>query len=89
MSENAGDLTPIKPARLAQEISKLSLARRNGEVDPAGYDQRFARIIQELRGRRVDGSREDIVAALKPLLDAGDITEKEQFRLLAQLGMRP
>ncbi len=89
MSENAGDLTPIKPARLAQEISKLSLSRRNGEVDPAAYDQRFARIIQELRGRRLDGTREEIVAALKPLLDAGDITEKEQFRLLAQLGMRP
>ena len=88
MSENAGDLTPIKPARLAQEISKLSMARRKGEVDPAGYDQRFARIIQELRGRRLDGTREDILAALKPLLEAGDITEKEQFRLLAQLGMR-
>jgi hypothetical protein len=45
-------------------------------------------MIQELRGRRIDGGREDVQAALKPLLDAGDITEKEHFRLLAQLGMR-
>jgi hypothetical protein len=88
MSENPGELTPIKPARIAQELSKLSHARRAGELNPTAYDQKFARIIQELRDRRVDGTREEVVAALKPLLDAGDITEKEQFRLLAQLGMR-
>jgi hypothetical protein len=45
-------------------------------------------MIQELRGRRVDGGREEVHAALKPLLEKGDITEKEHFRLLAQLGMR-
>ncbi|HEY7682929.1 MAG TPA: hypothetical protein VH879_09825 [Gemmatimonadales bacterium] len=88
MSEQSGELTPIKPARIAQEIAKLSAARRNGEVKADEYDQRFARMIQELRGRRVDGGREEVQAALKPLLDAGDITEKEHFRLLAQLGMR-
>lgn len=88
MSEQAGELTPIKPARIAQEIAKLSADRRSGAIKADEYDQRFARMIQELRGRRVDGSREDIQAALKPLLTAGDITEKEHFRLLAQLGMR-
>jgi len=88
MPDQPAELTPIKPARIAQEISKLSAQRRNGEVKATDYDQRFARMIQELRGRHVDGSREDIVAALKPLLDAGEITEKEHFRLLAQLGMK-
>jgi hypothetical protein len=88
MSEQAGELTPIKPARVAQEIAKLSAARRSGEIKADEYDQRFARMIQELRGRRIDGGREEVQAALKPLLDAGDITEKEHFRLLAQLGMR-
>lgn len=88
MSEQAGELTPIKPARIAHEIAKLSAERRSGEIKADEYDQRFARMIQELRGRRVDGNREDVQAALKPLLDAGDITEKEHFRLLAQLGMR-
>lgn len=88
MSEESAELTPIKPARIAQEIAKLSAARRHGEIKNDEYDQRFARVIQELRGRRVDGSREDIQAALKPLIDAGDITEKEAFRLVAQLGMR-
>jgi hypothetical protein len=89
MTDQSGDLTPIKPARIAQEIAKLSAARRSGEIKADMYDQRFARVIQELRGRHIDGTREEIVAALKPLVDAGDITEKEQFRLLAQLGMRP
>lgn len=87
MSEQSGELTPIKPARIAQEIAKLSAMRRSGELKADAYDQKFARMIQELRDRRVDGSRDDIQAALKPLLDAGDITEKEHFRLLKQLGM--
>jgi hypothetical protein len=87
MSEQSGELTPIKPARIAQEIAKLSAMRRSGELKPDAYDQKFARMIQELRDRRVDGNRDDIQAALKPLLDAGDITEKEHFRLLKQLGM--
>ncbi len=89
MSDQPGELAPIKPARVAQEIAKLSAARKSGELNGPAYDQKFARMIQELRDRRIDGGREEITAALKPLLDAGDITEKEHFRLLAQLGMRP
>lgn len=88
MSDQSGDLAPIKPARIAQELAKLSAARKSGEIKNDKYDQMFARMIQELRERRIDGGREEITAALKPLLDAGDITEKEHFRLIAQLGMR-
>ena len=51
------------------------------------YDQKFARTIQELRERRIDGGRAEVTAALKPLLDAGDITAREYDRLLSQLGM--
>ncbi|HTS89196.1 MAG TPA: hypothetical protein VMG41_11965 [Gemmatimonadales bacterium] len=88
MTEKSGDLKPIKPSRIAEELGKLSAARRRGELKADAYDQRFARVIQELRERQIDGTRDDILAALKPLLDAGDITEKEHFRLIAQLGMR-
>jgi hypothetical protein len=87
MSEQSGELTPIKPARIAQELAKLSAARRNGELKPEVYDQRFAKIIGELRERRIAGGRAEVTAALKPLLDAGDITAKEYDRLLTQLGM--
>jgi hypothetical protein len=88
-AEKSGDskLTPIKPARVAQEISKLSAQRRAGEVPADTYDMRFAKIIHELRERRIDGGRPEIVAALKPLLDKGDITAQEYDRLLKQLGM--
>lgn len=87
MSEQSGDLTSIKPARIAQEIAKLSALRKSGELKADAYDQKFARVIQELRERRIDGGRDEIHAALKPLVDAGDITEKEEFRLMKQLGM--
>ena len=87
MSDQPTELKPIKPARIAEEIAKLSAAKRAGEIRPDMYDQKFARVIQELRERHIDGTREEIQAALKPLIASGDITEKEQFRLLKQLGM--
>jgi len=88
MSEASGELTPIKPARIAQELARLSAQFRAGEIKNDMYDQKFARMIQELRARRIEGSREDIVAALQPLVQTGEVTDKEQFRLLAQLGMK-
>lgn len=87
MSEQSGEMTSIKPARIAQEIAKLSAKRKSGEIKADVYDQMFARVIQELRERRIDGGRDEIHAALKPLVDSGDITEKEEFRLMKQLGM--
>ncbi|HUL68679.1 MAG TPA: hypothetical protein VLT17_00390 [Gemmatimonadales bacterium] len=81
-------LKPVTPARVAQEISKLSAERRNGEVEPHVYDQRFARMIQELRARRIEGTRADIQAALEPLVKAGTITAGEYKRLISQLGMQ-
>ena len=90
MTEQSGaPLAQIKPARIAQEVKKLSGQRRSGEIRSDEYDQRFARMIQELRERRVDGSRAEITAAMKPLVDAGEITVAEHDRLLKQLGMSP
>ncbi|MEP6573497.1 MAG: hypothetical protein ABJD11_12405 [Gemmatimonadota bacterium] len=83
--ENA--LAPIKPARVAQEITKLSTMRRNGELTADNYDQKFARIIQELRDRRIEGGRPEINAALQPLVAQGTITAAEFDRLTKQLGL--
>lgn len=88
MPEPSGELTAIKPARIAQELARLSAQLRSGEIKNDMYDQKFARMIQELRARKIEGGRDDIVAALLPLVQAGEVTEKEQFRLLAQLGMK-
>jgi hypothetical protein len=81
------ELKPVTPARVAQEITKLSAAKRNGEINADEYDQRFARIIQELRERRIEGSRAEINAALQPLIKAGTISAAEFERLTRQLGL--
>jgi hypothetical protein len=85
--QSGEELAPIKPARIAQELQKLSAQRRAGKVKADTYDMRFAKIIHELRERRIDGGRVEVQAALKPLLDKGDITAQEYDRLLKQLGM--
>ena len=82
-----GDLKPITPARLAQELTKLSAARRAGDFNSATWDQRFARIVQELHERRIDGTRAEVQAALKPLVEANAISRLEFDRLVKQLGM--
>jgi hypothetical protein len=44
-------------------------------------------MISELRDRRIDGSRSDIMAAIDPLWKKGIVSEAEYRRLLAQLGI--
>ena len=81
------ELKPISPARVAQEISKLSAMKRNGELTTDLYDQKFARMIQELRARRIEGTRAEIMAALTPLTTSGAVTVPELKRLVQQLGL--
>jgi hypothetical protein len=80
-------LTSISPKRLAEEIDRLSAMRRNGELDSAGFDQRFARMVGELRDRKIGGSREEIQAALAPLRAGATLRPEEWFRLEKQLGL--
>lgn len=87
MSADQPTLKPISPDRLAEEIRRLSAKRSNGELDHAGFDQRFARMIGELRERRIDGSREQIQSALAPLRAENLLRPEEWFRLEKQLGL--
>jgi hypothetical protein len=80
-------LTPISPKRLAEEISRLSAMRRNGELDHSGFDQRFARMVGELRDRKISGSREEIQGALDALRKTDALRPEEWFRLEKQLGL--
>ena len=89
MSDASGsNLKPITPARLAREVAELSAEKRAGKVKPEVYDQKFARMIGELRDRKIEGNRADIVAALTPLKDKGEITADEFARVLNRLGMQ-
>jgi hypothetical protein len=78
---------PIAPTRLAEELRRLSAMRKNGELDATGFDQRFARMVGELRDRRIDGGREEIEKALAPLRNEGLLRPEEWFRLEKQLGL--
>jgi hypothetical protein len=85
--QQGGTLKPVTPTRVAEELRHLSVMLKNGEVDASGYDQRFARMIGELRDRRIQGTRVEILAALSPLKDDGTVTLSDWARLTKQLGL--
>ena len=82
-----GTLKPVTPARVADELRKLSTQRKEGTLDADEYEHRFARMIGELRDRRIDGSRADILATLTPLKDEGTVSLADWHRLTRQLGL--
>jgi hypothetical protein len=85
--QQGGALKPVTPARVAEEIRKLSSQRKEGKLAPDEYEHRFARMITELRERRIDGNRAEILATLTPLKDQGIVTAAEWTRLTKQLGL--
>ena len=87
MAEQQGDLKPVTPARVAEELRKLSSQRASGGLQADEYEHRFSRMITELRDRRIDGSRADILATLTPLLEEGVVTAEDWRRLTRQLGL--
>jgi hypothetical protein len=85
--QQGGALKPVTPARVADELKKLSAQRKSGELSADEYEHRFARMIGELRERRIDGSRAEILAVLSPLAADGTVTGKDWTRLTKQLGL--
>ena len=69
--ETPPSLKPISPARVAEELERLSSRRASGEIKADEYEHRFARMVSELRDRRIDGNRADIMAAIDPLHQKG------------------
>jgi hypothetical protein len=82
-----GALKPVTPARVAEELRKLSSQRKDGTLEADEYEHRFARMIGELRDRRIDGSRAEILATLTPLKDQGIVSLADWHRLTKQLGL--
>ena len=85
--KQGGALKPITPARVAEELRKLSSQQKDGMLAADEYEHRFARMIGELRDRRIDGSRADILATLTPLKNEGVISAGDWQRLTKQLGL--
>jgi hypothetical protein len=82
-----GALKPVTPARVAEELKRLCSQRKEGKLDADEYEHRFARMISELRDRRIDGTRADILATLTPLKDQGIVSLADWQRLTRQLGL--
>ncbi len=85
MSEQ--ELKPIAIARVVQELTRLAEGRTSGEFDADEYEHRFARMVGELRDRRIDGNRADILAALTPLRATGILDPVAWDRLTRSLGL--
>lgn len=81
------ELTPISVPRLLQELHTLSDMRAKGELSADQFEARFARMIGELRDRRIDAVRADILQALAPLATDGTLRPEEHFRLTRKLGL--
>jgi hypothetical protein len=82
-----GALKPVTPARVAEELKRLSAQRNEGKLAPDEYEHRFSRMITELRERRIDGNRAEILATLTPLKDQGIVSLADWQRLTRQLGL--
>ena len=80
------DLKPITPERVVEELKKLA-ADRNAGATPDVYEQRFARMIGELRDRRISGNREEIMAVLTPLHEDGTVSTNYWHHLIDSLGL--
>jgi hypothetical protein len=85
--QQGGALKPVTPARVAEELRRLATQRKEGKLDADEYEHRFARMITELRERRIDGTRADILGTLTPLKDQGIISVSDWARLTRQLGL--
>jgi len=79
--------SPIKIERLKQELKKLHQEMISGAYGHGEYDQRLARVIQELRDRGIDADRPEITAALGEALQEGTITPAVKAHLEKRLGL--
>jgi len=78
---------PISVERLTKELEKLHQEMIGGEYGHGEYDQRLARVIQELRDRGIDADRPKIQATLDDALGKGVITPAVKDHLEKRLGL--
>ena len=80
-------MTPVTLARFVQELETLKKEMDIGALRHGEYDQRLARIIGELRDRKLDADRNEIRDTIDKLLQAGTITPSVKEHILKRLGV--
>ena len=70
-----------------QKMEALHSGMTGGEYKHGEYDQRLARIISELRDRKIDAERTQITAAIDDMQSRGVITPAVREHLINRLGL--
>ncbi len=79
---------PISVERFVQELERLKQEMDAGRLKHSEYDQRLARVIQELRDRKLDADRPKISGAIEDALKRGIITPAVKDHLEKRLGLK-
>jgi hypothetical protein len=79
---------PVSVQRFVQELEKLKSEMDAGRLKHGEYDQRLARVIQELRERKLDADRAAIQTAIDGALQRGVITAGVKTHLEKKLGLK-
>lgn len=77
----------ISLERFVQEMEKLKQEMDARDFRHGEYDQRLARIIGELRERKLEADRSQISSTLDDLLKRGIITPAVKSHLESRLGL--
>lgn len=80
-------MAPVTLDHLAAKLDQLRQEMSAGKLKHSEYDQRLARLIQDLRDRKIDADRAQIVAKLDELLAQGTITPSVKEHLIKRLGI--
>ena len=78
----------ISVERFVQQLETLKQEMDAGNLKHGDYDQRLARVIQELRDRKLDADRPKITAAIDDALKRGIITPGVKEHLEKRLGLK-
>ena len=73
--------------RFVSELEKLKADIDSGSMEHGEYDQRLARVITELRDRKLDADRGTITQTLDDLLARHVITPSVKEHLQKRLGL--
>lgn len=80
-------MTPVTLERFVKELERLKKEMDAGALAHGEYDQRLARVIGELRERKLEGDRAAVNQTLDDLLGRGIITPSVRTHIAKRLGI--
>ena len=80
-------MAAVSVERLMSELEKLKREMDAGTLKASEYDQRLARVLRELRERKLDADRAAITAALNDALARGVIVPAVKTHIEKRLGL--